>query len=393
MRLIGRNDAFLLVGLAVALFVVFSRTIAGFLDFVREVEQASGLLLTPALIILAGVFVFHLLRKRHASRTEALTLAAEARQANARAAEMERLVAFGHALARALDGEAIRQAVTEHLPQLTHGRTAWTMVRVAGEWHCLAHIGNSRSEQVLQEMADRAIGPHGEAADGDDVCFPLVVGDSPVGVLGVGREPTLHDDQRRALSAAAALLAVSIKNAELFREIHEHSVRDALTGCFNRRHSLEVLDGELRRAKRSHLPLSLIMFDLDHFKEINDRHGHLCGDAVLATVGHRMRAVLRGSDVKCRYGGEEFLVILPDTPLGGAQRVADTIRNELASQPVAWNGSSVSLSASFGVTAISPGEVVSAEIIGRADAALYQAKQSGRNCIRTANDDARMPGS
>ena len=97
----------------------------------------------------------------------------------------------------------------------------------------------------------------------------------------------LADHQRSVLSAAAALIAVSLKNSELFREVRENSVRDALTGCFNRMHALEVLDAELRRARRSRLPLSLVMFDLDNFKGINDRLGHLCGDAVLAPSAQR----------------------------------------------------------------------------------------------------------
>ena len=85
--------------------------------------------------------------------------------------------------------------------------------------------------------------------------------------------------------AAATILAVSLRNAELFREVRDNSLRDGLTGCFNRTHALEVIDTELRRARRSHAPVSVIMFDLDHFKEVNDRHGHLAGDAVLAAVG------------------------------------------------------------------------------------------------------------
>jgi diguanylate cyclase (GGDEF)-like protein len=142
------------------------------------------------------------------------------------------------------------------------------------------------------------------------------------------------------------------------------------------------MDGELRRSRRSQMPVSLLMFDLDHFKSVNDTYGHLCGDAVLAAVGQRMNAVLRGSDLKCRYGGEEFLVLLPDTPLAGASRVADTLRRELEQHPVRWHGESIPVTASFGVTAITPGEVDANAIIGRADAALYRAKEAGRNCIR-----------
>ena len=180
-------------------------------------------------------------------------------------------------------------------------------------------VGES-SPADRERAARRALGeaePLIGAVSGE-ICFPMIVAGTPEGVLGVAPEPPLTDHQRSILSAAAALLAVSLKNSQLFREVRENSVRDGLTGCFNRAHALEVLDAEIRRARRSKLPLSLIMFDLDNFKGINDRHGHLCGDAVLAAIGARMKSELRGSDLKCRYGGDEFMVILPDTPLGGA---------------------------------------------------------------------------
>ena len=134
---------------------------------------------------------------------------------------------------------------------------------------------------------------------------------------------------------------MSIKNAQLFREVKDNSVKDALTGCFTRSHALDVIDAELRRARRSQTPVSMIMFDLDHFKDVNDRYGHLCGDAVLSAVGKRMKEVLRGSDLKCRYGGEEFLVLLPETPLHGARRVAETLRREIAERPMPWSGEGI----------------------------------------------------
>jgi diguanylate cyclase (GGDEF)-like protein len=205
-------------------------------------------------------------------------------------------------------------------------------------------------------------------------------------VLGVSPDPPLTEHERVVLSAAAALLAASLKNAELFQVVHENSVRDALTGCFNRTHAIAVIDSELRRSRRSQLPLSLIMFDLDHFKQINDRFGHLCGDAVLAAVGQQMHAVLRGSDLKCRYGGEEFLVLLPDTTSSGACRVAELLRGKLEANPVRWNEIDVPVTASFGLTAVAPGELDVSAIIGRADAALYRAKESGRNRVCPADE-------
>jgi diguanylate cyclase (GGDEF)-like protein len=274
-------------------------------------------------------------------------------------------VGFGRTLAQALDFEAIRDAASEHLPTLMPDHTSWAMVRTS--------MGTPL--QPLTSTAESA----------GDIRFPMIVGGDPVGVLGVSPEPPLTEDQRGVLTAAAAMLAVSLKNAELFREVRDNSVRDSLTACVNRKHAIEVMDAELRRARRSKLPLSLLMFDLDRFKDINDRRGHLCGDAVLAMVGQRMNAVLRGSDLKCRYGGEEFLVLLPDTPIEGAQRVAETLRRELELHSLKWNDETVNVTASFGVTSIVPGEIDLLAVIGRADAALYRAKQSGRNCLRIAD--------
>ncbi|HEY6617677.1 MAG TPA: GGDEF domain-containing protein, partial [Vicinamibacterales bacterium] len=157
---------------------------------------------------------------------------------------------------------------------------------------------------------------------------------------------------------------------------------DGLTGCFNRAHALEVLDAEIRRARRSKLPLSLIIFDLDNFKGINDRHGHLCGDAVLAAIGARMKSELRGSDLKCRYGGDEFMVILPDTPLGGARQVSENLRQAMESQPITWNSEHVRITASFGVAVVNPTDQDPLAAVARADAALYRAKEHGRNDVQ-----------
>jgi len=299
---------------------------------------------------------------------------------------MSRLVAFGHALARSMDSESsdtIRDVAAAHIPLLAPGRGAWVMTRTrGGYWESLTAVGESLPAD-REHAARRALGEADPVvgAGHSEVCFPMIVAGTPEGVLGVAPEPALTDHQRSVLSAAAALLAVSLKNSQLFREVRENSVRDGLTGCFNRSHALEVLDGEIRRARRSKLPLSLVMFDLDNFKEINDRHGHLCGDAVLAAVGSRMKAELRGSDLKCRYGGDEFMVILPDTPLAGAKQVSENLRRQLESQGVTWNNEQIRVTASFGLTPVNPADQDPLAAIARADAALYRAKERGRNDV------------
>ena len=379
MRIFGRNDVFLIGGLAIAVWVVSSRQLGTLLDRAREIDHSRGLQLVPGLVILAAVFLIHQFRKREEMRIQTL-------QARSRVAEMERLVQFGQALAHSLDGDSIRAATTEHLPALAAGREAWAMFRTSGDWIALTPIA-APMRPALERAAERAVADPNVSTDasGDGVhCFPLVVAGTAIGAIGIAPQPPLTEAQRSVLAAAAALLAASVKNAELFNEAHENSVRDALTGCFNRRHSMEVMDSELRRARRSRGSFSVVMFDLDHFKSINDRFGHLCGDAVLAQVGHRMKAVLRGSDVKCRYGGEEFLVLLVDTPIGGAHKVAEMLRSDLEEHPVHWDGQAVVITASFGLAEIVAGEEDASAVIRRADAALYRAKQDGRNRVCVA---------
>jgi diguanylate cyclase (GGDEF)-like protein len=387
MRLFGRNDLLLAGGLTVALIVVFSDPVARLLDRAREIEELQGLQLLPALAILAFVFFVHQVWKRQEMRARTLVADAQVREATARASDLTRLVALGQALARTLDTDSIRAAAAAQLPLLLPGREVWAMLRVGASWQTMIVIGDATAEQRETTAARALDDPRtsDEVADGY-VCFPMVVADVPIGVLGVSSEPALTPHQRSMIATAAALLAVSLKNAELFREVRETSVRDSLTGCFTRAHAMDMLDAELRRARRSETPVSLVMFDLDRFKSINDSYGHLCGDAVLTSVGVRMKAVLRGGDIKCRYGGEEFLIMLPDTPLAGAQRVAETLRRDLEEHPVRWRDETVTVTASFGVSEVQPGELDALTTVARADEALYLAKQSGRNCVRTLGD-------
>jgi diguanylate cyclase (GGDEF)-like protein len=385
MRLFGRNDIVLLGGLAVALFIVFSQPLGKMFDFVAEIEDTYQVQLLPAFMILVALYSFHQVRKREEVRVAALASASAAAEATARAEEMERLIAFSQAIARSLTEESIKAAAIAHIPQLAPNRVAWALARSDGQWRPLMNVGDVTP--VAQESAAKIalceIDPP-PGVEPEFTCFPMIIAGMPVGVLGVAAKPGMADDQRRILTTAAALLAVSLKNSELFREVVESNVRDPLTACVTRRHGMGIFQTEMRRARRSQLPMALIVFDLDHFKAINDRYGHLAGDAVLGAVGGRMNAVLRGSDLKCRYGGEEFLILLPDTPAQGAQRVAETLRREIESNAIPWNEEMLRVTASFGITAITPGEMDPLAAIARADEALYRAKQDGRNCVRSA---------
>ena len=397
MNFVARQDRVLLGGLAVAMIVLFARPIRYLLDVARDVEQSSGLALVPVLIILTGVFLFHQQGKRLEAKARALAAEADARLAGNRATEMEGLVTFGQALGRSLDLDAIRDVVGQHLPKLAGTEDAWVLLRGAGQWQALvgtARASRNEIERARENVADQAMLTDAawqaeSIVAAGHLCLPMTAGGQPVGVMGIPDAAGPFTPARtRVLEMAGALLAISIRNAQLFHDVRENSLRDGLTGCFNRTHALDVIDAELRRARRSQTPISLIMFDIDRFKDINDRHGHLCGDAVLAAVGGRMREVLRGSDLRCRYGGEEFLVLLPETPLEGAKRVADTLWRELADMPVNWKGEAVAVTASFGVSVALPSEIDSKALIGRADAALYRAKDQGRNCVRLSMETA-----
>lgn len=397
MNFMARQDRVLVGGLAVALIVVFARPIRYLMDLVRDVEQSSGLALVPALMILTAVFFFHQQGKRQEAKARAAAAEADALVAGTRATEMEGLVNFGQALGRSLDLETIRDVVAQHLPKLSGTDDAWVLLRTTESWQAL--VGTAREnrrevERAREHVADQAFINDGAwasdaiAADGY-LLLPMTAGGHPVGVLGIPDSAgPFTPAKKRVLSMAGALLAISIRNAQLFSDLRENSLRDGLTGCFNRTHALDVIDTELRRARRAQTPVSLIMFDIDRFKDINDRYGHLCGDAVLAAVGAKMREVLRGSDLKCRYGGEEFLVLLPETPLEGAKRVADTLRRELADMPINWKGETVPVTASFGVSVALPAEIDGKALIARADAALYRAKDQGRNCVRLSMETA-----
>jgi diguanylate cyclase (GGDEF)-like protein len=398
MNLVPRQDRVLLVGLAATLLVVFARPIRYLLDLAYQVEQSSGLALIPGLIILTAVFLFHQQSKRQETNAHVAAAEADAHEAATRAVEMERLVTFGEALGRSLDFDAIRDVVSQNLPTLTDNAAVWVMTLFDNQWELLTAVARESRREVEErrmEIAQRALAKNSATRTvepvftDDHLVVPMSAGGQIVGVVGIpmpGSPPT--EGRRRVVSAAAALLGISLRNADLFRSARENSVRDDLTGCHTRAHAIEVMDAELRRARRSHSPVSVIMFDLDHFKDINDRYGHLAGDAVLAAVGGRMRDVLRGSDLKCRFGGEEFLVLLPETPIEGAKRVADTIRRELAEMQVTWKDRILNVTASFGVTAALPAEIDAQAIIARADAALYHAKEQGRNCVRLGAETA-----
>jgi diguanylate cyclase len=158
------------------------------------------------------------------------------------------------------------------------------------------------------------------------------------------------------------------------------AMTDHLTGLYNRRHIMNVIDYEAVRQKRSTVPLSLIIADIDHFKSINDKHGHETGDAMLVAVSQTIRASIREQDSASRWGGEEFLIVLPDTELDDAIAIAQRIREKILATTVAVEKQTVSTSVTLGVSSHANGETVR-NAIARADELLYRGKKAGRNRV------------
>jgi diguanylate cyclase (GGDEF)-like protein/PAS domain S-box-containing protein len=172
----------------------------------------------------------------------------------------------------------------------------------------------------------------------------------------------------------------------LQEKLREQLLRDPLTGLYNRRYQQEALDRELHLAKRHQQPVSLIMGDLDHFKDVNDRYGHQAGDRVLRFFSDLLGRFARASDINCRFGGEEFLLIMPGMRKADAALRAECLRSAVAATPVEFLGAGITVTASFGV-ATYPVDGCSADsLVAAADAALYTAKRGGRNQVATAGE-------
>lgn len=196
------------------------------------------------------------------------------------------------------------------------------------------------------------------------------------------------------ISLGMALALVGVVLYQMQRKLSQAATHDALTGLLNRRAADEFMDQEVLRAQRQGTPMSVLMIDIDFFKKVNDQHGHAGGDHVLQTLARLLKARARATDLVARWGGEEFLVLLPDTPTAGAQEMAEQLRLAVEKAPLLWQEASVPITVSIGVATRSGGTFQASALVASADEALYQAKNSGRNRVCAA-DNARhlaVPG-
>jgi diguanylate cyclase (GGDEF)-like protein len=218
--------------------------------------------------------------------------------------------------------------------------------------------------------------------------LPLLTTETCKGVLGAGRlhpDIPFNEEDIQLGDLFARVAGLTIDNAQLHETLRQESIRDPLTGLFNRRFMEETLSKELNRADRNTQPLAVVMLDLDHFKRINDTFGHDGGDKALRRLSLLLKARIRGSDIICRYGGEEFTLILPEASLTDAVQRMEQLRTDIQQLAIPHLGRSMDqFTGSFGIAAFPEHGATSEALLRAADAALYRAKQSGRDRVMTA---------
>jgi diguanylate cyclase (GGDEF)-like protein/PAS domain S-box-containing protein len=241
------------------------------------------------------------------------------------------------------------------------------------------------AEAMREELSDNATGLkfefRGLRKSGEEIDIESYIRSMELGgkraIIGVFMDVT---DRVAAERQAKAL-------QEKLRDLSTH---DALTGLFNRRYLEDTLKRELILAKRDEVPLSLIMVDIDHFKVINDRFGHQAGDKVLHFLGDLLNHSVRGNDTCCRYGGEEFLVVLLGMDEDGAVERAECLRKAVAISVIDFGATTISVTASFGVATFPHDGETADELIAVADSALYAAKAAGRNRVNVNAASVRL---
>jgi diguanylate cyclase (GGDEF)-like protein len=270
------------------------------------------------------------------------------------------------------------------LPRLRAGRAF-----DEGPLHALegsvAHDDSTVAEAMREQHTVGRMTPSGALA----LVVPLKAGGRSLGALELRLADPLGEDDVKIVELLAAAVAVALQNAHLYQETQRLATTDALTGLSNYRHFHDLLTLEVQRARRMDYPIGLVIMDLDHFKQVNDRHGHPIGDVALRQVADQLRKRLRRTDVVGRLGGEEFGAILPGDRLAEVAIVAEKLRRSIEELPPLRGDmatTATALTLSVGATSLDPDVVDTQLLISCADQALYEAKRNGRNQVRLWTD-------
>lgn len=256
------------------------------------------------------------------------------------------------------------------------------------------HYGKAR---LVKAPEPEPLCPHlCSSPDNGYLCIPIDTLDRTLGVLHLsfGQRDSSHSDgeyrhllelKRLIITRVIEQYALSLANLRLRETLRIESIRDPLTDLYNRRYMEESLEREARRARRNHASIGIMMLDIDHFKLFNDTHGHKVGDVVLRELGALLQENIRGADIACRYGGEEFLLILPDTTLEIAKRRAEQLLSQVGALNISYQSKNFHITVSIGVSVLSEHSPGVQDVITAADKALYQAKEQGRNQVVLAS--------
>jgi diguanylate cyclase (GGDEF)-like protein len=272
---------------------------------------------------------------------------------------------FGEALAATHDPNQLRRVIVETAVEATRA-AGGMLVGPSGE---VAHVGSREpSHEVLE--------------------FPLTAGRTSFGSLTLfGKE--FDEEERMTAAMLASHAVVALDNERLHRIVERQALVDGLTGLANRRHGQEVLAVEVARAERFGGPVGFVLADLDGFKDVNDRHGHPTGDIALREFADVLRETVRDVDLVCRWGGEEFMLVLPGTNAAGAEQLAERMRARLRERVlVGPDGTPLFVTASFGVASY-PEASSPEELLAHADQALYEAKRNGKDRVERVSKVAR----
>jgi diguanylate cyclase (GGDEF)-like protein len=281
--------------------------------------------------------------------------------------------------------------LSDNLSAIYHGgRSVESVLKVRERLKNVFGIGEEAAERLIDSVASKSLDILGtfDIPAGGMRPFSAILQEAneELSKLNTSYEMLVID--LRQAKEKAEKLADELHNANV--KLHELVFCDALTGLYNHRFFQEAMDREFDRSRRYKRDLSLILFDIDHFKKINDTHGHLVGDRVLVAISRATERSVREADIIARYGGEEFAVILPETDFTAARAVAERLRRDIESHDIDIDGIVIKLTVSVGYTSYSPGAAIQDKraVIGMADKALYIAKQSGRNMVHAL----RFPG-
>ncbi len=288
-----------------------------------------------------------------------------------------------------MDGEGLAEAT--HLWGVHAAETR--LQASAEECLCTQSRRPHQSDGAADGSCAHVIAPDATAGIVHTTCIPLVAQGESLGWLYLSASGVGPMSKLALAVAAADQLALALANLKLRQSLRDLSVRDPLTGLFNRRYLSESLAREIARAKRRKLHVSVMAFDLDHFKDFNDRYGHAAGDAVLVAFARILQSNSRSEDIACRQGGEEFVLILPEMGLDVALRRAGDLMQALARLNLMHEGQVLpALTSSIGVALYPQHGETPESLLAQADQALYAAKGQGRNRVAVAGESATDAG-